>query len=376
MAGIYLHIPFCKQACHYCDFHFSVNQDKKNDLVAALLKEASIRKEEVNNVPIKTIYFGGGTPSLLSTDALLRIFDALAENYNLSALQEVTLEANPDDLTAAYLRELRHTPINRLSIGIQSFREMDLKLMNRAHDAKQALRCVPESVDIGFENISIDLIYGIQGLTQADWIKNLNTAFDLPIAHLSSYCLTVEPKTKLAKLVSSGELPNVNDDLAASHFEMLIETTEAAGIPWYEVSNFAKPGMESKHNSSYWSGEKYVGLGPGAHSFDGIKRSWNIKSNTGYIQQINKGQLPSESEVLTAEEKFNEYLLTALRTRKGLSLEKIKQLCDDLKFSEIKETVHQKEQLTLLNIQSNHVILTTKGLLFADAIASELFIIS
>jgi len=376
MAGIYLHIPFCKQACFYCDFHFSVNQDKKSDLVDALLKEALIRKEEVNNELIKTIYFGGGTPSLLSADAIQRIFDTLAENYNLSALQEVTLEANPDDLTATYLRELRHTPVNRLSIGIQSFRDSDLKMMNRAHDAKQALRCVPESTDIGIENISIDLIYGIPGLSLDEWNKNLQTALALPINHLSSYCLTVEPRTKLAKLVSSGELPNVNDDLAASHFEMLIETTEAAGIPWYEVSNFAKPGMESKHNSSYWSGEKYVGLGPGAHSFDGIKRSWNIKSNTGYVQQINKGQLPSESEVLTAEEKFNEFVLTALRTRKGLSLEKIKQLCDDLKFSEIKETIHQKEQLALLNIQSNHVILTTKGLLFADAIASELFIVS
>jgi len=376
MAGIYLHIPFCKQACFYCDFHFSINQDKKADLVDALLKEALLRKEELQNEAIKTIYFGGGTPSLLSADAIQRIFDTLTEHYDLSSLQEVTLEANPDDLTATYLRELRHTPVNRLSIGIQSFRDSDLKMMNRAHNAKQALRCVPESADIGFENISVDLIYGIQGLSQKDWIKNLNAAFELPIEHLSSYCLTIEPKTKLAKLVSSGELPAVNDEFAANHFETLIEITEAAGIPWYEVSNFAKPGMESQHNSSYWSGAKYVGLGPGAHSFDGIKRSWNIKSNSGYIQQINKGQLPSESEILTAEEKFNEFVLTALRTRKGLSLEKIKQLCDDLKFSEIKETVHQKEQSVLLNIQSDHVILTTKGLLFADAIASELFIIS
>lgn len=375
MAGIYLHIPFCKQACFYCDFHFSVNQDKKNDLVVALLQEAAMRKSEIEKEPIKTVYFGGGTPSLLSADAIQRIFDTLAEHYDLSALQEVTLESNPDDLTAAYLRELRHTPVNRLSIGIQSFRDSDLKLMNRAHDAKQALRCVPESVDIGIENISIDLIYGIQGLSLDDWNKNLQTALALPISHLSSYCLTVEPKTKLAKLVSSGELPNVNDDIAASHFEMLIETTEAAGIPWYEVSNFAKPGMESKHNSSYWSGEKYLGLGPGAHSFDGVKRSWNIRSNTAYIQQISKKVLPSETELLTQEEKFNEYLLTALRTRKGLSLEKTKQLCDDFKFSEIKEIIHQKEQLALLKIESDHVILTTKGLLFADAIASELFII-
>jgi len=375
MAGIYLHIPFCKQACHYCDFHFSVNQDKKNDLVAALLKEASIRKEELQNEPIKTIYFGGGTPSLLSADALLRIFDTLAENYNLSALQEVTLEANPDDLTAAYLRELRRTPVNRLSIGIQSFREVDLKLMNRAHDAKQALRCVPESADIGFENISIDLIYGIQGLSQADWIKNLNTAFDLPITHLSSYCLTVEPKTKLAKLVSSGELPAVNDESAANHFETLIEMTEAAGIPWYEVSNFAKPGMESKHNSSYWANEHYVGLGPGAHSFNGVKRSWNVSSNTAYIQQIDKNVLPSESEVLTSEEKFNEYLLTALRTRKGLSFSELNNRCDSTKINEIKAVLQEKAAQGLATINNDGAVLTTKGLLFADAIASSLFIV-
>ena len=375
MAGIYLHIPFCKQACHYCDFHFSVNQDKKNDLVAALLKEASIRKEELQNEPIKTIYFGGGTPSLLSADALLRIFDTLAENYNLSALQEVTLEGNPDDLTATYLRELRHTPVNRLSIGIQSFREVDLKLMNRAHDAKQALRCVPESADIGFENISIDLIYGIQGLSQADWIKNLNTAFDLPIAHLSSYCLTVEPKTKLAKLVSSGELPAVNDESAANHFETLIEMTEAAGIPWYEVSNFAKPGMESKHNSSYWANEHYVGLGPGAHSFNGVKRSWNVSSNTAYIQQIDKNVLPSESEVLTSEEKFNEYLLTVLRTRKGLSFTELSNRCDSAKINEIKAVLQEKAAQGLATIHNDETVLTTKGLLFADAIASSLFIV-
>jgi len=375
MAGIYLHIPFCKQACHYCDFHFSVNQDKKNDLVAALLKEASIRKEELQNEAIKTIYFGGGTPSLLSADALLRIFDTLAENYNLWALQEVTLEANPDDLTATYLRELRHTPINRLSIGIQSFREVDLKLMNRAHDAKQALRCVPESADIGFENISIDLIYGIQGLSQADWIKNLTTAFDLPIAHLSSYCLTVEPKTKLAKLVSSGELPAVNDESAANHFETLIEMTEAAGIPWYEVSNFAKPGMESKHNSSYWANEHYVGLGPGAHSFNGVKRSWNVSSNTAYIQQIDKNVLPSESEVLTSEEKFNEYLLTALRTRKGLSFTELSNRCDSAKINEIKAVLQEKAAQGLVTIHNDGAVLTTKGLLFADAIASSLFIV-
>ena len=375
MAGIYLHIPFCKQACHYCDFHFSVNQDKKNDLVAALLKEASIRKEELQNEAIKTIYFGGGTPSLLSADALLRIFDTLAENYNLSALQEVTLEANPDDLTASYLRELRRTPVNRLSIGIQSFREVDLKLMNRAHDAKQALRCVPESADIGFENISIDLIYGIQGLSQADWIKNLNTAFDLPITHLSSYCLTVEPKTKLAKLVSSGELPAVNDESAANHFETLIEMTEAAGIPWYEVSNFAKPGMESKHNSSYWANEHYVGLGPGAHSFNGVKRSWNVSSNTAYIQQIDKNVLPSESEVLTSEEKFNEYLLTVLRTRKGLSFSELNNRCDSTKINEIKAVLQEKAAQGLATINNDGAVLTTKGLLFADAIASSLFIV-
>jgi len=374
MAGIYLHIPFCRQACHYCDFHFSTSHKNKGEFVASLLKEIELRRDYLQGEKIETIYFGGGTPSLLSTDEIARIIDRLQEHHDLSEVKEITLEANPDDLTATYLRKLRHTPVNRLSIGIQSFRDEDLKLMNRAHDSRQALRCVPEAADIGFENITIDLIYGIPGLTMSDWKRNLETAHQLPVNHLSSYCLTVEPKTALAFQVKKGTIPAVDDDAAADQFDYLIEYTEAAGMPWYEVSNFAKPGFESKHNSSYWTGARYLGLGPSAHSFNGKNRSWNVKSNAGYIQQINENRLPSEEETLTSEERFNEVVLTSLRTRKGLTLSDIRKYANENTLKLILEKCRQKSDLGLLIINDENIVLTRKGLLFADAIASEFFI--
>ena len=340
----------------------------------SLLKEIELRKDYLQGEKIDTIYFGGGTPSLLSPDEIARIIDRLHQFHNLSGLKEVTLEANPDDLTVTYLRKIRHTAVNRLSIGIQSFRDEDLKLMNRAHDSKQAQRCVPEAADIGFENITIDLIYGIPGLSQSDWKRNLETALLLPINHLSSYCLTVEPKTALAYQVSNGTIPSVSDDEAADHFDYLFDCTEAAGMPWYEVSNFAKPGFESKHNSSYWSGARYLGLGPSAHSFNGKNRSWNVKSNAGYIQQINENRLPSEEETLTVEERFNEVVLTSLRTRKGLALSDIRKYGNENKLKLILEIAIKKADRELLDIDNEKIILTRKGLLFADAIAAEFFI--
>ena len=340
----------------------------------SLLKEIELRKDYLQGEKIDTIYFGGGTPSLLSPDEIARIIDRLHQFHNLSGLKEVTLEANPDDLTVTYLRKIRHTAVNRLSIGIQSFRDEDLKLMNRAHDSKQAQRCVPEAADIGFENITIDLIYGIPGLSQSDWKRNLETALLLPINHLSSYCLTVEPKTALAYQVSNGTIPSVSDDEAADHFDYLFDCTEAAGMPWYEVSNFAKLGFESKHNSSYWSGARYLGLGPSAHSFNGKNRSWNVKSNAGYIQQINENRLPSEEETLTVEERFNEVVLTSLRTRKGLALSDIRKYGNENKLKLILEIAIKKADRELLDIDNEKIILTRKGLLFADAIAAEFFI--
>jgi len=374
MAGIYLHIPFCRQACHYCDFHFSTSHKNKDEFVLSLLKEIELRRDYLQGEKIDTIYFGGGTPSLLSADEIARIIDRLQQFHDLSGVKEVTLEANPDDLTATYLRKLRHTAVNRLSIGIQSFRDEDLKLMNRAHDSKQAQRCVPEAADIGFENITIDLIYGIPGLSQSDWQRNLETALQLPINHLSSYCLTVEPKTALAFQVNKGKVPAVNDDEAADQFDYLISFTEAAGMPWYEVSNFAKPGFESKHNSSYWTGARYLGLGPAAHSFNGKNRSWNVKSNAGYIQQINENILPSEEETLTAEERFNEVVLTSLRTRKGLTLSDIRKYGNENTLKSILEIARKKSDRELLELGDENIVLTRKGLLFADAIASEFFI--
>lgn len=374
MAGIYLHIPFCRQACHYCDFHFSTSHKNKDEFVLSLLKEIELRRDYLQGEKIDTIYFGGGTPSLLSADEIARIIDRLQQFHDLSGVKEVTLEANPDDLTAMYLRKLRHTAVNRLSIGIQSFRDQDLKLMNRAHDSKQAQRCVPEAADIGFENVTIDLIYGIPGLSQSDWQRNLETALLLPINHLSSYCLTVEPKTALAFQVNKGKVPAVNDDEAADQFDYLISFTEAAGMHWYEVSNFAKPGFESKHNSSYWTGARYLGLGPAAHSFNGKNRSWNVKSNAGYIQQINENILPSEEETLTAEERFNEVVLTSLRTRKGLTLADIRKFGNENTLKSILEIARKKADRELLELGDEKIVLTRKGLLFADAIASEFFI--
>lgn len=374
MAGIYLHIPFCKQACTYCDFHFSTSHKSLPELVDSLIKEIQLRKEYLNNESVETIYFGGGTPSLLPIEFLDRILETIYTNFSVSKNPEITLECNPDDLTASYIRSLRHTPINRLSIGIQSFDDAHLLEMNRAHNSKQALRCVPEVMDMGFEDVSIDLIYGIQGMGMLGWKKNIEIAINLPINHLSSYCLTVEPKTVLAHKISKGTSLPINDEDAVSQYEYLLEVTEVAGIPWYEVSNFSKPGKASKHNSSYWEGIPYLGIGPSAHSFDGKSRQWNIKSNTAYIQQLSTGKIPAEIEILNATDKFNENILTSLRTRKGLSLMAIRSLNNEEEFKRILLIASNKGHQNLLTISDEKIVLTRKGLLFADAIAAELFI--
>jgi oxygen-independent coproporphyrinogen-3 oxidase len=374
MAGIYIHIPFCKQACSYCDFHFSTSHKSLPDLVESIIKEINLRKEYLRNEGIETIYFGGGTPSLLPIEYIDRIFESIYTNFAVSNAAEITMEANPDDLTTSYIRSIRHTPINRLSIGIQSFDDAHLIEMNRAHNSKQALRCVPEVMDMGIEDVSIDLIYGIQGMGMLGWKKNVEIALNLPINHLSSYCLTVEPKTILAYKIANGSSVAVNDEDAVSQYEYLLEVTEAAGIPWYEVSNFSKPGKASKHNSSYWEGIPYLGIGPSAHSFDGKSRQWNIKSNSAYIQQLTAGKIPAEIEILNSKDKFNENILTSLRTRKGLSLMAIRNLNNEEEFKRILLIASNKAHQQLLTISDEKIVLTRKGLLFADAIAAEFFI--
>ncbi len=319
--GIYIHIPFCKQACHYCDFHFSTSLKKKGELVDALCNELVLRKNELNG-KVETIYFGGGTPSLLSSEELQQIFETIYKNYKVSENPEITLEANPDDLSNNLIIQLSKSPINRLSIGIQSFFEEDLKLMNRAHNASEALECIKEAKK-QFENISIDLIYGIPGMSNERWKKNLEIALNLNVPHLSCYALTVEPKTALKKFIEKGIVPPVDEEVAKQHYEILLHETEKAGLENYEFSNFGKPGFHSRNNTAYWEGKPYIGIGPSAHSYDGKSRSWNVANNTKYIKSIAEEIRPSEMEILSKEDRYNEYIMTGLRTKKGVSLEKV-----------------------------------------------------
>ncbi|WP_370478979.1 radical SAM family heme chaperone HemW [Tamlana flava] len=372
MAGIYIHIPFCKQACHYCDFHFSTSLKKKDELIQCLAKEIVLRKDELRNETIETIYFGGGTPSLLTIDELELLIDGVYKNYNVVTNPEITLEANPDDLTPKHLNALTNTPINRLSIGIQSFFQRDLKLMNRAHNADEAKTCLSLATQY-FDNISVDLIYGIPGLSNEEWIENIETALSYNIQHISCYALTVEPKTALETFIKKGIVENVDDALAQDQFNLLVQKLEAEGFINYELSNFGKPNYFSKNNSAYWQGKPYLGIGPSAHSFDGDSRSWNIRNNSKYIKSIQQYILPMETEVLTVTDKYNEYIMTGLRTIWGVSLRKVetefgKNYKDYLlRQSEIYINQH------LLYIEDSKILTTKRGKFLSDGIASSLF---
>src|ERR1051325_2630503 len=314
MPGLYLHIPFCKQACTYCDFHFSTSLKNKEPFLEALNTEIDLQKSYLSSNRIGTVYFGGGTPSLLTGDEIARIFDHLHRYFEIDANAEITLEANPDDLTKNKLREFKQTSVNRFSIGIQSFFDEDLKLMNRAHDAMEAQDCVKMAQDAGFENITIDLIYGTPTMSDERWKKNLQTAFDLRVPHISAYCLTVEPRTALAGMVEKKMVANVDDQRSSAQFLMMLEQMKLHGYIQYEISNFGKEGAFSKHNSNYWKGETYLGLGPSAHSFDGTSRQWNVRNNEIYIRSLKEDKLDFVKEVLSADQKYNEYILTSLRT--------------------------------------------------------------
>ena len=322
MAGIYIHIPFCKQACHYCDFHFSISFKKKDDLINSLRKELQFRKEELANQKVETIYFGGGTPSLLNVDELQLMIEEVYKNYDVVDIPEITLEANPDDLTKEQINKLSDTPINRLSIGIQSVFDDDLKAMNRAHNSVEAKKCLEEASK-HFDNITIDLIYGIPNMNLKKWNQNLQITFDFEVPHISSYALTVEPKTALDSFISKGKYPPLNESLALQHFNHLVSEAENNGFVQYEISNFGKPEYFSKHNSSYWQGKHYLGIGPSAHSFNGKQRSWNVSNNTKYIKAINNENLPLEVETLSLNDRFNEYIMTGLRTIWGVSIEHV-----------------------------------------------------
>ena len=375
MSGIYIHIPFCKQACFYCDFHFSTSLKKKEDMIAALVKEIEIRKVELGNTTIETIYFGGGTPSVLSTKEIETLIAAVYKNFRVVENPEITLEANPDDLSEEKIIELSNSPINRLSIGIQSFFEKDLKLMNRAHNSKEAKKCLEFATQY-FANISVDLIYGIPDCTNQEWRENIQTALSFGVPHISSYALTVEPKTPLASFIKKGIIKNVDDEKAQEQFHILIEELEKASFIHYETSNFGKEGFFSQNNSSYWLGKSYLGIGPSAHSFDGSQRSWNVRNNSKYINAIAESRLPIERETLSKTDRYNEYIMTGLRTIWGVSFDKIRNEFGD-KYIEYLEN-HSKKHLQkdLLYLENQVLKTTKKGKFLSDGIASDLFIVN
>jgi len=375
LAGIYIHIPFCKQACFYCDFHFSTSLKKKDALISCLVKEIELRKEELNNEIVETIYFGGGTPSMLSAKEISRLIDAIYEHHTIVVSPEITLEANPDDLSEEKIIELSHTPINRLSIGVQSFFEKDLTLMNRTHSASEAHASL-EIATRYFENISIDLIYGIPGLTHKEWQQNIQTALSFNIPHISSYALTVEPKTALEALIKKGKIEKVDDDLAQEQFVILRDALEKANFVHYELSNFGKESHFSKNNTAYWLGKSYLGIGPSAHSFDGRQRSWNVRNNPQYIKEIELNLLPIEREALCVTDRYNEYVMTGLRTIWGVSLEKIKANFGNKYLSHINTESEKYIQQKLLCFEDDTLKTTKEGAFLVDGIAAHLFFLN
>lgn len=375
MSGIYIHIPFCKQACNYCDFHFSTSLKNKAELVKSIITEIELRKDYLTDKNIQTIYFGGGTPSLLSDEETFLILEKIFRTYNVSKDAEITLECNPDDLSEQKLKELKRAEINRLSIGLQSFNEEELKWMNRAHTAKDSEASVKRAQDKGFENITIDLIYGSKFSTLGNWKATLNKAIELQVPHISSYNLTIEDKTKLGHDFKTKKEAAIDDEKSSDLFLEMVERLERNGFIQYEISNFGKEGFFSQHNSNYWKGVHYIGFGPSAHSFDGVSRQWNIPNNNIYVKHIHeKSEQYFQREVLTEKERFNEYMLTSLRTIWGIDANYLKQQFNEeyIKAFLNQVEVYLKDESMVL--KNNAYILTNKGKLLADRIASELFV--
>lgn len=374
MAGIYIHIPFCKQKCTYCDFHFSTTFEKyRSDMIDAIVQETENRKDYLGKQVIKTIYFGGGTPSLLSQIEIQRILSTIYKLFEVSEDVEITLEANPDDINIENLEVWKSERINRLSIGLQSFKKSDLEWMNRAHTAEDAFQCVLLAQKYGFDNITVDLMYGLPDLTMEEWEIHIQQVIDFKVPHISAYCLTVEDKTTLSNWVEKGKIIPGSEDQQSDQFLKLLEKLEFNGYTQYEISNFSKKGFESIHNSNYWKGEQYLGIGPSAHSFDGKSRSWNITNNSRYIQAIQQNTEYNTLEVLTPENIFNEMILTGLRTIYGVDLIKLEAILPIP--NSVKEKVQEFIENSWMKQEDSHIYLTNKGRLRADFIASELFVV-
>jgi oxygen-independent coproporphyrinogen-3 oxidase len=372
MSGIYVHIPFCRKACNYCNFHFSTSLALQKEFTTALLLEIDLQKNYLQE-PVSTIYFGGGTPSIMPANDLALVLEKLSSTFKIGSKVELTLEANPDDITKEKLKEWKQLGINRLSIGIQSFFEDDLRWMNRAHNAEQAINCIHLAQDEGFYNLTIDLIYGTPTLSDEHWKQNVQQAVHLNIPHLSCYALTVEPKTALEKLIATKKLQDIDTDKQAMHFEFLMKWMEESGYGHYEISNFAKAGFESKHNSSYWQGKPYLGLGPSAHSFNGSSRQWNVANNAAYIGSLKAAVVPFEVEHLTKQQQLNEYLMTSLRTQRGISLIEVENRFDLLAAEKLSASAKKHFRNETLTEENNYLKLTKKGKFLADGIAADLF---
>jgi oxygen-independent coproporphyrinogen-3 oxidase len=372
MAGIYIHIPFCRKACHYCNFHFSTTHSLLPQMIDAIVAEVALKQRYLQE-KIDTIYFGGGTPSLCTAAQIERILQAIKITFKINDGAEITLESNPDDITAERLIAWQQMGINRLSIGVQSFVEDDLRWMNRAHSATQATHCIQLAQQYGFTNLTIDLIYGTPTLSDEQWQQNVQTAIDLGVTHLSCYALTVEPKTALDKMIQLEKIANIDADKQAKHFELLMQWLQAAGFEHYEISNFARPGRRSRHNSSYWQGKTYLGLGPSAHSFNGHSRQWNIANNALYIASIEKEVVPFEVEHLTPTQQLNEYIMTSLRTMEGLSLQHVQLRWGNAAHTAILQAAHPYLHDNYMVQSDQYLRLTNAGRLIADGIAADLF---
>ncbi|WP_083988589.1 radical SAM family heme chaperone HemW [Chryseobacterium arthrosphaerae] len=373
---IYIHIPFCKQKCSYCNFHFSTSLNFKDEMLRAMKTEIMLRRNELQNKSLKSLYFGGGTPSILSVDEINSLIDEVLKYFSFEKDIEITLEANPDDLDKNFLKQLAGTPVNRLSIGTQSFFEEDLKLMNRAHTASEAESSIKRAQDFGFENLSIDLIYGSPTSNLEIWKENLNKTIALEVPHISSYALTVEPKTALENWISKGKVKSPKEEEQNREFYYLSDFLKDNGFEHYEVSNFAKPGFYSRHNSAYWKYQEYLGIGPSAHSYNGFDvRSWNVANNQQYNKKLNDKQLAKEEEILSLEDQFNEMIMIGLRTTWGVDLESLKSKFSDRMQEHLQAEIKSKIEEGVLIIENNHLKIPEKHWFMADGIASDLFIV-
>jgi oxygen-independent coproporphyrinogen-3 oxidase len=372
MAGIYIHIPFCKKLCFYCDFYHVISKNDNSAYIDALIKEAALRKDYLENETVSTIYFGGGTPSVFSIKDLGRILNHLYKIFRVSENCELTIEINPDDVRSDYLDGLRKLNINRISLGIQSWRDSDLKMLNRRHDSAQAANALKDTFDAGFKNVTIDLIYGIPGLSLKAWESNLDFSFSFDIKHLSAYHLTIEPGTVFGKMLEKGAIKEIDECDSAAQFNKLIEKAESAGFIQYEISNFGKTGYFSIHNTNYWKQVSYLGLGPSAHSFNGYSRQWNVRDLKGYIISINNGKTFFEREELDTRIRFNEYIMTSLRTMWGIDLEYVEGMFQKEGYDYVVNLSGKFKNYGLMKLEKNSLVLTNQGKLISDNIISEL----